>query len=134
MSTQKDKKDGSFQPSVPTQRPLTVHIPAQWPAVGPKQVLHSLEDRLQLLLLPDLRLCHLGHIQLAVPQLFCRDKDKVMRQRIQVGGAGATRALAGAGTPGGVGRLSPDPWDSGTVLSQEALDLGGHFYCEKVTL
>lgn len=34
------------------------------------------------------------------------------------------------------GHLSPDPWDggTGTVLSQEALDLGGHFYCEKVTL
>lgn len=61
--------------TTPRQRPLTVHIPTQRPAMGPKQVLHGFQNRLQLLLLPDLGLRHLCHIQLAVRQLFCGDKD-----------------------------------------------------------
>lgn len=68
-------QDTTATVSTPRQKPLTVHIPTQRPAVGPKQVLHGFQNCLQLLLLPDLRLRHLCHIQLAVCQLFCRDKD-----------------------------------------------------------
>lgn len=111
------QKDGCcFQCSLPTQRPLTVHVPAQWPAVGPKQVLHSFEDRLQLLLLPDLRLRHLSHVQLAVCQLFCGDKDKVMRQECPSGRSWSHLCPGWNRGTRGTWRLSPNPWPRGAVL------------------
>lgn len=50
---------------------LTVHAPLDGPAVRAQQLIHSLQNCLQLLFLADLRLRHLGHVQLSAWQLFC---------------------------------------------------------------
>lgn len=42
---------------------LTVHTPLNGPAVRTQQLIHSLQNCLQLLFLADLRLRHLGHVQ-----------------------------------------------------------------------
>ena len=55
---------------------LTIHGPLGPPAVGPQQVLHGLQHRVQLLLLPDFRLRDLGHVQLAARQLFYKVKSE----------------------------------------------------------
>lgn len=85
---------------------LTVHGPLERPAVGPKQVLHRLQHRLQLLLLPYFRLGHLGHIQLAVCQFFCNEKDKGKSRAS--GKAGGTRGHQGGG-PAAVRPPHPHP-------------------------
>lgn len=48
--------------------------------MGPQQAMHGFEHRLQLLLLPDLGLRHLSHVQLAARQLLCNEKDKSKTQ------------------------------------------------------
>lgn len=51
--------------------------------MGPQQAVHGFQHRLQLLLLPDLRLRHLSHIQLAARQFFCNEKDKSKMQGVR---------------------------------------------------
>ena len=71
--------------------------------MGPQQLLHRLEHRLQLLLLPYLGLGHLGHVQLAVCQFFCNKKDEGKRQSVR-------KSWRGSGPPGQPAALrSPHP-------------------------
>lgn len=75
---------------------LTVDGPPERPAVGPQQPVHGSQHRLQLLLLPDLRLRHLRHVQLAARQLFYKEKGKSRGQGVRAAGH---RAAAGTLLP-----------------------------------
>lgn len=50
---------------------LTVDVPADVSGGQFEGVVDALQHSLQLLLLGDLRLCHLGHVQLLALQLLC---------------------------------------------------------------
>lgn len=57
---------------VPVGVKLTVHAPLDSPAVRPQQFVDGLQNSLKLLLLADLGLGHLGHVQLPARQLLCQ--------------------------------------------------------------
>lgn len=58
---------------------LTVYTPLDSPAVWPQQFVNSLQNCLKLLLLANLRLGHLSHIQLPARQLFCQQQGRQRR-------------------------------------------------------
>lgn len=55
---------------------LTVNVPADAPGGQLEGVVDALQDGLELLLLGDLRLGHLGHVQLLAFQLFCATRQR----------------------------------------------------------
>lgn len=55
---------------------LTVNVPANAPGGQLEGVVDALQDGLELLLLGDLRLGHLGHVQLLAFQLLCATRQK----------------------------------------------------------
>lgn len=59
---------------------LTVNVPADAPGGQLEGVVDALQDGLKLLLLGDLGLSHLGHVQLLAFQLLCgtRQRTKVL--------------------------------------------------------
>lgn len=55
---------------------LTVNVPANAPGGQLEGVVDALQDGLKLLLLGDLGLSHLGHVQLLAFQLFCTARQR----------------------------------------------------------
>lgn len=91
--------------------------------MGPQEALHGFQHRLQLLLLPDLGLCHLSHIQLAARQFFCNEKDKSKTQGVRK----RWRVSGPPGAPAARGPL-PHPARGEQIITEQwgAVRMGSH--------